>query len=289
MSVKGFFKAVCRALLYFAIYYIWQVIVVNWVSIGAAFSLSSEFEGDISDYAAFVEEMTYRIYEIVNQWSLHITVVAGVLTVLTFIILFKFRKKKPLAEMGITKIQFKSIPFLTVLGFTLNMLVSLVISVIPFPESWVESYIESTASITEAGLIITLITTLICAPIVEEITFRGLIYSRLSSGMPMFAAMLISSWIFGVAHGNIIQMLYAALLGYIICYIRIKYNSLSAAILVHFGFNLFSVVSEAFAGIDDKSYTVMMVAGAVVAIILLGQVIKNNDRKIEYTFGGDNG
>lgn len=289
MSAKDFFKAVGKAVAYFAVYYVWQVIAVNFVAAGAAVSALSQYEGGLNDYYAFADEIYYNVYETVNRFSLHITVAAGLLTLITYFIIFKLRGKKPLFEVGITKLPFSQIPILILFGFSLNMLVSVIIGIIPFPESWIESYAESTAVISEAGIAITLITTLICAPIVEEVTFRGLIYSRLAKGMPMFAAMLISAWIFGVAHGNVIQMLYASLIGYIICYIRIKYNSLTASILVHFGFNLFSVAMSFIGETDQFILGLIMIAGAALSLALLIYIMNTNKYKVEYTFGGQNG
>lgn len=283
MSIKGFLKACGKALLYFAIYFVWQVIVVNWVSIAATFMISGQYNGSELDYAAMMEEITDRVYEIVDKWSLHITLVSGALAVITFIVIFTIRGKKPFAEMGFSKIPLSQVPLLIIFGLSLNMFISVFLSLIPFPESWIDSYETSTGVFAESGLLITALTTLVSAPLVEEITFRGLIYSRLKKGMPMFAAMLISSWIFGVVHGNMIQMLYAALLGYIICYTRVKYQSLTACVLVHFGFNLFSVIGGLIEGLGDSVAYIVMLVGAAVSLGLLIYISKRNNIKIEFS------
>ena len=284
MSLKGFLKACAKAAAYFAVYFVWQVIVVNWVSILATFFVSSEYgDSEIIDYATLMDQITERVYAIVDKYSLHITIVAGALAVLTFVIIFKVRKKKPLSEMGITKIPLSQVPVLIIFGLSLNMFISVFLSMIPFPESWVESYNYSTGIVAEAGTLVTLVATLISAPIVEEITFRGLVYSRLCKGMPMFAAMLISSWIFGVVHGNVIQMLYAALLGYIICYTRVKYQSLTACILVHFGFNLFSFFGDMLGEVSESMMYVIMLGGAAISLGLLSYISRRSEYKIEFT------
>ena len=54
----------------------------------------------------------------------------------------------------------------------------------------------------DANVVVSIIVTVISAPIVEEVTFRGFMYGQLKGGMPMFAAMLISSWVFGMVHGD---------------------------------------------------------------------------------------
>lgn len=286
MSIKGFFKALGRAAFYLAIYFVWQVIVVNWVSIGATFILSAQYGSvsDQSEYLAMLDELTARVYETINAYSLHITLAAGLLTILTFIILFKFRKKKPFTEMGFSRIKAAQIPILILFGLSLNMFTSVFLSLIPFPSSWVEAYNMTNDILLESTFLITALTTLVCAPIVEEITFRGLVYSRLCKGMPMFAAMLISSWLFGVAHGNMIQMLYASIIGFAICYIRIKYESLTACVLVHFGFNLFSFFSE---WLSNTDALVLMVIGAAASLLLLIYISKNTPGRIEFVISED--
>ena len=284
MSLKSFVKALGKALLYFAIYFVWQVIVVNWVSIIATFFVSAEYDSaNMPDYAAMMDEITARVYDIVDRWSLHITLVSGALAVITFIVVFRIRGKKPLSEMGIMKLPILQVPVLILFGLSLNMFISVFLSLIPFPQSWVDSYNSSTVVFAESGTLITMLTVLVCAPIVEEITFRGLIYSRLSRGMPVFAAMLISSWIFGVIHGNIIQMLYAALLGYIICYTRVKYQSLTASILVHFGFNLFSILGDFMEGVGETAAYIIMLGGAAVSLGLLIYISRRNGGKVEFS------
>ena len=284
MSLKSFIRALGKALLYFAIYFVWQIIVVNWVSIGATFYVSSGYsDAEMLDYNAVMYEITDRVYEIIDRYALHITLAAGILAVLTFVIIFRIRGKKPLAEMGITKLPVMQIPILILFGLSLNMFISVFLGFIPFPESWIESYNVSNEVFVESGRLITLLTTLVCAPIVEEITFRGLMYSRLCQGMPMFAAMLISSWVFGMVHGNIIQMCYAALFGYIFCYIRIKYQSLTACICVHFGFNLFTVIGERFGELSDRAYYMIMLVGAAISLLLLIYIGRYSDNKIQFS------
>jgi membrane protease YdiL (CAAX protease family) len=74
----------------------------------------------------------------------------------------------------------------------------------------------------------------ILAPLSEEIICRGLIFKRMRSFMGFLPAGLISGAVFGVMHGNIIQGLYATLIGVIFAYIYEKKQSLIATIIAHF-------------------------------------------------------
>lgn len=292
MTIKGFFKSCAKALLYFAIYFGWQLIVVNWTSMAASVQVTSTYDPAAfspENYETLMLEINDRVYDIIMRYSLHLTLLSGILTLLTYFIVFKARHKQPLAEAGLTKLPIGQLPVLIALGAALNIFISLAITLIPFPADWVESYSESSSVLTESGILITLVTSVIAAPLVEEITFRGLIYSRLKQGMPMFAAMIISAWVFGMMHGTVIWFLYAALIGLLLSWIYEKYHSLTASVLVHFSFNLFGSLMELIGGMSDVAFLLMLTASGIASVALLIFIQRNSPHKIEFSFAGNSG
>jgi membrane protease YdiL (CAAX protease family) len=73
----------------------------------------------------------------------------------------------------------------------------------------------------------------IFAPLTEEIFCRGLIFKRIRSFMGFLPAAIISGAIFGIMHMNIVQGIYATLIGVIFAYIYEKKQSLFATIIAH--------------------------------------------------------
>ncbi|MFI3200844.1 MAG: CPBP family intramembrane glutamic endopeptidase [Eubacteriales bacterium] len=73
----------------------------------------------------------------------------------------------------------------------------------------------------------------ILAPIVEEFIFRGLIYRRIRYYMNIKWGIMISSLFFGVYHGNVVQCIYATLMGVLMAYIYEKYHSILWPIIFH--------------------------------------------------------
>lgn len=90
----------------------------------------------------------------------------------------------------------------------------------------------------------------IVSPLVEEIVFRGIIYNRMKNiwmnfqdkhqdGLqdkhrcPVIVSMLLSSLLFGIYHGNIVQMLYGFLMGMLIAYVYEKCGHFLYAFLFH--------------------------------------------------------
>lgn len=68
------------------------------------------------------------------------------------------------------------------------------------------------------------------APIMEEIIFRGLVLRHLEPYGKGFA-IVMSAFIFGIFHGNIVQIPYAFLVGLVMGYVTIEYNILWAMVL----------------------------------------------------------
>ena len=82
------------------------------------------------------------------------------------------------------------------------------------------------------------LSTLIIAPVAEELFFRGLTfrYAR-QAGAGFMLANFIQALLFGIYHMNLVQGSYAFLLGLILGWIYKKYKSIPAAILFHSCFN----------------------------------------------------
>ncbi len=87
------------------------------------------------------------------------------------------------------------------------------------------------------GFLLTFISTAVVPPLVEEFACRGLILGSLRKFGDGFA-IIVSSVIFGLMHGNFQQIPFAFLVGLILGYITVKSGSLWVAIAVH-AFNNF--------------------------------------------------
>lgn len=82
-------------------------------------------------------------------------------------------------------------------------------------------------------------------PAAEELIHRGLVYPRLRSRFTLWPSVILSSLIFGIAHGNVIQSVYAFLAGSALCLLR-EYGGIESAIAFHAGANLISVILHRF-------------------------------------------
>jgi membrane protease YdiL (CAAX protease family) len=90
-----------------------------------------------------------------------------------------------------------------------------------------------TDEISISGVLIMLVFGGVIVPIAEEIFFRGLLYSWLRQTLKIWPAILISSALFGVLHGEISIAGATFVMGIILAWIYEKSTSLWPAISIH--------------------------------------------------------
>ena len=78
----------------------------------------------------------------------------------------------------------------------------------------------------------------IAAPILEELIFRVFLYNKIYSRTGLVPAAIISSVIFGVYHMNMIQGIYAFIMGMIFCFFYNRDHRIWVPVLMHSGANL---------------------------------------------------
>lgn len=108
----------------------------------------------------------------------------------------------------------------------------------------IEQYSElvSATGLTEMTPVIMIVVWLL-GPVVEELCFRGLTYNRLlSAGVKIAAAVVIQGLFFGVFHMNLVQSVYAFILGCAIGFFYERYRSILVSISCHVLFNLLGTV-----------------------------------------------
>ena len=76
-------------------------------------------------------------------------------------------------------------------------------------------------------------------PIGEELIFRGVLYNRMKRYFSPFLSVFLSAFIFGLYHGNLVQLLYAFVMGICMAVLYESFERLLAPILFHCGANTF--------------------------------------------------
>lgn len=81
-------------------------------------------------------------------------------------------------------------------------------------------------------------------PIAEELLYRGIAYKRLKIFLGVGPAVLLSALLFGIVHANLVQFLYAGVLGILLAFLLERTNALYAPIVGHIAANVAAVVRQ---------------------------------------------
>lgn len=110
-----------------------------------------------------------------------------------------------------------------------------------------EKFSEISELIYAEGWFVLILMAGIIIPIAEELIFRALIYKRLRRGYGIGFALVISSLLFGIFHGNLVQGVYAFLLGLLLALIYEKWENIYLCMLYHMAANTSSLLLSFFA------------------------------------------
>lgn len=116
--------------------------------------------------------------------------------------------------------------------------------------------------------ILIIISVAILPAIFEELLFRKGIISLTKKYGGVFS-IILSSVIFGLVHGNLIQAVFAFFTGIVLGYVYVKTNSIGTCMWIHFTNNMFGALSLLFPNYENKITMVMFIIGIIGFIILL--------------------
>ncbi len=171
-----------------------------------------------------------------------LTLISGVLTILFLAIFFTLRRKNLFAECAMTSVPWKAVLCSALMGISLNLVLSVTISLLPLPDAWFAGLENQYGSLGEQNIVLELVSTALVTGLVEEMIFRGLVFTRLARGMRGWVAVLLSALLFGVLHGTPIAIGYATLLGIFFIAMDKRYGSILPSVVAHICFNGMAVV-----------------------------------------------
>ena len=242
--MKKFIMALLRGLGYFGIFVGMQLVLGGILGIVLNVMLSVRYvaSGQNMQDPAVAMRFSEELVQLVNESAVPLTVVANALSLGVTCLIFVCGKKKIAKEVSLRKLHSGAIAPLIMLGLGLNVVTTIVMSFIP--EEYLESYQQASESLSTDVGVMTVLLALVAAPVVEEWFLRGLVYTRFKKGMPFVVATLLSSLLFGVMHGQWLWMIYTAIFGLLLAWVFERTKSLYASILLHFGYNLCSMLMQ---------------------------------------------
>ncbi|MBQ1271548.1 MAG: CPBP family intramembrane metalloprotease [Clostridia bacterium] len=185
-----------------------------------------------------------------------------------------FRKKDPIVftvSMGEkkNKTDRTDMFWAAVTGLGAGVWMHMINTVIPFRltpfETFVSQGLEKAANVD--GLLVQVMALIIIAPIIGEVVFRGLIFSRMRILMNPVAAVFCQALMFASFSGSDAAAVMFFALGMILGFVVLKSDSIKAAVVMHMSFNWTGMMAESFFGdiaaSPEESKVVIVIAGAV--------------------------
>ena len=227
---------------------IWRVIYPILIHLGISMAVSIAFSmffiwkvisgTDISN--------SYDVVEKINSSTLYQLILTSVLSgVITFFLYWKDQQRRKAGFLGQGEDFVWSPPVIWFSVIILDIAGSQMLNdlILVFRLNEIFPYYSQMTDDTMTGQPVWLLflTVGLLAPAAEELIFRGLVFRRMKDFMNPWAAIILSALLFGIYHGNIIQFLYASLMGILLAVIYHRTGTLWTSILAHVVANLWSL------------------------------------------------
>ncbi len=206
------FKSILFSILYTAIYFILQVVIQLVMLFGWGYSFT-------------MENLTLTI------------IISSILSFFIYWGIVKLRKQNLASVCSFKRFDYSQIPVYLLFGFSLQYHFQGLIAVFKLEELFPE-HTRRLKLIFEGGSpLMIILSVIILGPIIEEIIFRGLVINELKGKMPLIIVIIIQALIFGVIHGNWLQIAYAAIIGILLGFVAIWTRSVWPSVLIHISMN----------------------------------------------------
>ena len=103
-------------------------------------------------------------------------------------------------------------------------------------------FARANSILTDGDLLMKVLCNCLIIPILEELLMRGILTGQLCLWYGPVSAVVISSICFGILHNNIVQFIYAVLMGAALGFMYIKNKRLSMCIIAHCLINLTAIL-----------------------------------------------
>lgn len=169
----------------------------------------------------------------------------------------------------------KKTVIMVLLGLATQIVASSVLTfILSFFPSIASSYAEDTSFVEHITTAVFLVVVVV-SPIFEEIIFRALVLGGLKKIIPFVFANMIQAALFGVWHGNIVQAVYAFILGLFIGTVMLLCGSFVYCIVLHMSINLSGLYIDKV--MNEKTsaavYVVVFLAAALIMCLLVRIII----------------
>lgn len=164
--------------------------------------------------------------------------------ILLLFFVIKYRKKQFLSRVRLKKTSPKILFWAFLIGIGCVTISSVLVALMQrFIPSQVAAYVDMMSeTLGGSNLLMTLLSVVILAPLLEEMVMRGLLFHWFeNTNIKPWALIVVSGLFFGLWHMTIVHGIFATVLGMVCALCFLMTNSLWVPIVIHFSNNAYSM------------------------------------------------
>ena len=223
-------------------------------------------------YIVFLSTMYFAFAFIGHTAATYMT--AQIIAAAVTIPFMYFASYKPTQEMFVQKPKINkalglNIVYVIVITLFISFALNNIISMTPLVKLS-SGYAQANESFYGSTLVLELIGSAILSPIMEELVFRGIVFGNLRKLTGLWKSVFLSALLFGLIHFNIVQFVYAFLLGIVLALFMYKSGHMYAAMIGHITANAFAVIRTETGILDNTLNGSVMAWGVSVVALVVG-------------------
>lgn len=201
--------------------------------------------------------------------SLLLTMFGAVLTIPVLMAGYRYDQRRRGKERAVELKFGGCLPYILLLGIGICISVNNIINLTPIPVIF-SGFERTAAELYSPPAAVQLLAAGLVIPAVEELIFRGLMFAPLRERMSFWTAAVISSLLFGIYHGNVLQGIYAFILGFTMAWLYERVKTLAAPYLFHVLANVTSILvtNTGLGIISDPDHMTAFIAAMIPAAVL---------------------
>lgn len=196
------------------------------------------------DHSVFnAPEFFNQVTQAVNGMPLLRVLVANLVVIALFSVIIYARGGRFKKYIALESATIRSTFFAGVSGIGFWLISQVVINKFLSGTSAINEYSQHIESLMGDNIWLILFVSVLVAPLIEEIVFRGALYRAFERLSADWVAIVVTSILFAIAHVNPVHMSYALIMGLLLALLRYKTKSIVPGIALHFVYNAMNYVA----------------------------------------------
>lgn len=220
--MKNIFKTIGYIVLYLVIYFVYQTKFLIYALIGAMIFGHKFTESSIQSY--------------MMSAAVPVIFPAAVVSLIFYWLLLRGRKINMFEYCRFKKVKPLNILLIIMIAIGLSVIIAIFVN---FAIKYIPQYKEISDMFSNStSNPLSVLCLVLVGPVIEEIIFRGIIFNDLRAHVNVAAAVIIQAFVFGLYHMNLMQGIYAGVIGLVFGVIYVWTKSIFASMTAHITFNI---------------------------------------------------